>query len=151
MPNITEQDIVLHLKEKVRFHHQEAKRIESLLSAFTTAPTTASKKQAAKAEAEKEPAKPKVSKAPKSNIVKQLDVPAGYQPELTLNSKIAYALSLLSSATGEQIAEKIVELQPELEAKKVTQQLSGVLSTLKAKGQLKAVKEGRKDRFSLPA
>lgn len=145
MANITEKDIIDHLSEKVRFHQNEARRIEALLSAFTDTPS-AKVKEDIKKEAVAD-AKPVKSTKPRK--ASKLEIPRDYKKDLTINSKIAYALSLSGSGTGESIAIKIVELQPELEVKKVTQQISGVLSTLKSKGLLTAVKEGRKDRYSL--
>jgi hypothetical protein len=35
MATVTEKDIISHLKEKIRFHQQEEKKIENLLAAFT--------------------------------------------------------------------------------------------------------------------
>ncbi len=61
-------------------------------------------------------------------------MPPEYLPNLTMNGKIAYALSQITSGYGEDIAAKIVELQPELDKCKVMLQLSGVLSTLKRNG-----------------
>jgi hypothetical protein len=153
MANITEKDIIAHLKDKIKFHEQEAKRIESILSAFISdAPSVKDKRKASVEAGDTDSLKGKPSKVIANKpvkAVKPLQIPSEYQPTLTLNGKIAYALSQISSGYGEDIAAKLVELQPELDKAKVTQQLSGVLSTLKKHGQLSAVKEGRKDRFSL--
>ena len=157
MPNITEKDIIAHLKDKVKFHQQEAQRMENLLSAFTPVTHPTAKVQQASQEAmDEQPvkgkagkAKPAKAKVTASKAKKVLTVPGEYQPTLTINGKIAYALSQITSGYGEDIAAKIVELQPGLEVAKVMKQISGVLSTLKANGQLSAVKEGRKDKFSL--
>ena len=153
MVTITEKDIIAHLRNKIKFHQQEVKRIEHVLSAFSSDTATAKVKREASVEANDTDAlKAKATKA-KANkpvkTVKPLQVPIEYQPTLILNGKIAYALSQITAGTGEEIAAKLVELQPELDKAKVTQQLSGVLATLKKNGQLSAVKEGRKDRFSL--
>ncbi len=145
MATITEKDIIAHLKNKIKFHQQEAKRIEHVLSAFSSDTATAKVKREASVEADDTDAlKGKPSKA-----TMPLAIPAEYQPKLTLNGKIAFALNQITSGTGEDIAAKLVELQPQLDKAKVTQQFSGVLSTLKKQGQLNAVKDGRKDRFSL--
>ncbi len=153
MATVTETDIIAHLKEKIKFHQQEAKRIEQVLSAFSSdAPSAKVKYEAGAAASDFDAAKGKLAKAKAdqpAKALKPLQVPAEYGPKLTLNGKIAYALSQIGSGFGEDIAAKIVELQPELDKAKVTLQLSGVLSTLKKHGQLTAVKEGRKDRFSL--
>lgn len=153
MATVTEKDIIAHLKERIDFHQREAKRIEGLLSAFSSGAPSAKTKKETSVEAgdttvvKGEVKKAKMTKAAKA--VKPLQVPPEYQPTLTMSGKIAYALSQITSGYGEQIAAKIVELQPELDKAKVAQQLSGVLSTLKKNGQLTAVKEGRKDSFSL--
>ena len=153
MGTITEKDITNHLKDKIKFHQLEVKRIENILSAFDyEAPSTQIKREATAKASDINALKGKSVKA-RSNkpakTVKSLQVPVAYTPKLRLSSKVAYALSLITSGTGEDIAAKLVELQPELDKAKVTQQLSGILSTLKKQGQLNAVKEGRKDRFSL--
>jgi hypothetical protein len=162
MANITEKDIIDHLKEKIKFHENEAKRIEGLLSAFTS-DTSTQRGRRAKVEAVNEaiegeeqqaaPTRKKrnaagTKKAP-ATPAKALEVPEKYTDNLTINARIAFALNEIGSGFNEDIAAAMAQYEPKSDAQKISKQISGVLSTLKGKGQLKAVKEGRKDRFSL--
>lgn len=160
MANITEKDIINHLKEKIKYHQNEAKRIEGLLSAFSS-DTSTQRGRKAKIEAvdevlttdQEEDAAPKRKKAAsvrKSNTAaKPLDIPEKYTDDLTINSKIAFALNEIGSGFNEDIADAMAQYEPKSDAPKIRKQISGVLSTLKSKGQLKTEKVGRKDRFSL--
>jgi hypothetical protein len=161
MANVTEKDIINHLREKIRFHQNEAKRIEGLLGAFTNESSSTARGRKAKSDAEDEalistdeqPATEKKKRGPAKKLAgtppKPLEVPEKYTDDLTINSKIAFALKEIGSGFNEQIAEAMAQYEPKSDAKKISKQISGVLSTLKSKGQLKVEKVGRKDRFSL--
>lgn len=160
MANVTEKDIINHLKEKIKFHQNESKKIESLLSAFTgnSAPQKQKQlKEDALAEVLETPVKNKIAKKNKAEkktqpvkTVKLLSVPEVYKSDLSWNSKIAFAINALGDGVfNEDIASKIAELEPGLDAAKVTKQISGLLSVLKAKGSLKAERTGKKDKYSL--
>ncbi len=159
MANVTEKDIIDHLKEKIKFHEKEVKRIESLLTAFTSN-SDQQKVRKAKVEAVSEaiapmPAKSKkgkdkTDKTPKSGKqAKGLTVPDAYNDKLTLNEKIAFALKEIGSGFNEDIASAMAQYQPQSDEKKIGKQISGVLSVLKTKGMLKTTKEGRKDKYAL--
>lgn len=160
MANVTEKDIINYLKEKIKFHQSESKKIETLLNAFTGNSTPQKQKQAkqeAVAEVLEAPIENKIAKKNKtakkaqpSKTVKALAVPAEYKSDLSWNSKIAFAINALGEGVfNEDIASKIAELEPGLDATKITKQISGLLSVLKAKGSLKAERTGKKDKYSL--
>jgi len=161
MANVTEKDIINHLREKIKYHQNEAKRIEGLLGAFSSdtsnprgrkakidaaeeALTTTTEEQPAPEKKKRGPAK-----KPANAAVKPLEVPEKYTDGLTINGRIAFALKEIGSGFNEEIAEAMAQYEPKSDAKKISKQISGVLSTLKSKGQLKAEKVGRKDKFSL--
>lgn len=160
MANVTEKDIINHLKEKIKFHQNESKKIESLLSAFTGNAAPQKQKQVKEevvAEIIESPAGSKTVKKNKpvkrsapAKTTKLLQVPSEYSSGLSWNSKIAFAINALGDGVfNEDIASKIAELEPGLDAAKVTKQISGLLSVLKAKGSLKAERTGKKDKYSL--
>jgi len=159
MTTITEKDIINHLQEKIKFHKAEAKRLETALSAFdsTVIPQSAKKAKLNAVENILEPLAQPLHTPRKSRTIKTraakpakaLEVPASYTDNLTVNSKIAFALSQIGSGFNEDIAEEIARYEPKSDAKKISKQISGILSTLKTKGHLKAEKSGRKDKFSL--
>lgn len=163
---ITEKDIINHLQEKIKFHQHEARRLENVLTAFITdgsaqlgQRTNKEVSSDAASTADDQPAitehknkKNAVAKKPvvPATPVKALDVPEKYTDELTINAKIAFALNEIGAGFNEEIANAMAQYEPKSDAKTISRQISGVLSTLKAKGQLKTEKVGRKDRFSLP-
>lgn len=153
MPNITEQDIIDHLEDKIQFHYSEAKRIENILLAFKTG---------GEYEEGRPGASEKIKLKSRGNDFraigiqdtkikkrKAVEIPEAFSSGLKLNSKVIFALNIIKSGFVEDIANKIAELQPELDAIKVKTQISGVLSSLKTKGVLEAKKIGRKDRFTI--
>ena len=159
MANVTEKDIIDHLKEKIKFHEKEVKRIENLLIAFTGNPDQQKGKKV-KAEAVSEAAAPMPATSKKGKVKpektskagrpsKGLVAPEAYDDKLTLNEKIAFALKEIGSGFNEDIAKAMAQYQPQSDEKKISKQISGVLSVLKTKGQLKTTKEGRKDKYSL--
>ncbi|WP_345949376.1 hypothetical protein ABDD95_21245 [Mucilaginibacter sp. PAMB04274] len=150
MANITEQDIINHLKEKINFHQQEAKRLEGILTAFLPEPVAGNGNQtnhisqpAAKATLAKAPAEPKPSK--------ELEIPEKYADNLPITAKIAFALKEIGSGFNEDIANAMAQYEPKSDAKTISRQISNVLSNLKSKGQITVEKFGRKDKYSLPA
>jgi hypothetical protein len=157
MANVTEKDIINHLKEKIRFHQSEIKKIESLLTAFTGNPVPQKLKKADTTPQETIVAEPIIKKKTKSEKkvkvakpAKSIQIPAEYKSDLSWNSKIIYAINELGDGVfNEDIAAKITELEPGLEIPKVAKQISGLLSVLKTKGALKAERTGKKDRYSL--
>jgi hypothetical protein len=164
MANITEKDIIVYLKEKIKSIQAEAKKYEDMLNAFngasaTTKPAKQSKDNLMEAVLEqaeevsvkspKKKAEPKASKAPKTTT-KTLEVPAEYTPELGLSSKIAFAINEIGGAGfGQDIANAMAQYEPQSDADKIFKQIASVLSNLKAKGALTTVKDGRKDKYSL--
>lgn len=154
MPDITEQDIIDHLEDKIQFHYSEAKRIENILLAFKTGGEYEERRPGA---SEKIKLKSRGThdfraigiQDTKIKKRKAVEIPEAFSSGLKLNSKVIFALNIIKSGFVEDIANKIAELQPELDAIKVKTQISGVLSSLKTKGVLEAKKIGRKDRFTI--
>jgi hypothetical protein len=170
MANITDKDIIQHLKEKIKFHeneaqlHQdEAKRLESLLTAFTHDYTSARGRkgkfevvnETLETQSEQENGKPsqapKKTSKPTAKDNPPLSVPEKYTDDLPINAKIAFALREIGSGFNEDIANAMAQYEPKSDAQKISKQISGVLSTLKSKGQLSVEKVGRKDKYSLVA
>lgn len=269
MATVTEKDIISHLREKIKFHQQEVKKIESVLTAFTgnpivrddqasapsqkaqrgaaskantpaavptkrntgraknkgaaTAPVSepkaavsvpvaakknaskpvtgkgstnlnknravvsanatpsapvlpqdtsaekSSKTKAAAASAQKnkgsEKKSPVNATAPKAapkqkdaakpaasapvQAKKTLEIPSSYSDKMTINSKIAFALNEIGEGYNEDIANAMAQYEPQSDAKKLSKQISGILSTLKNKGFLTATRDGRKDKYTL--
>jgi hypothetical protein len=161
MANVTEKEIVSFLKDKIKTIQAEAKKYEDLLSAFNGSATPSkSAKQTkdnllsviedaeeapAKAPKKKADAKPaKAGKAPKA-----LEVPKEYTPDLGLSGKIAFALNEIGEGFGQDIANAMAQYEPQSDGDKLFKQIASVLSNLKSKGVLTAVKEGRRDKYSL--
>ncbi len=162
MANVTEKEIVAYLKDKIKSIQAEAKKYEDLLSAFngSATPSKAAKQtkdnllSAAIEEAEETPAKApkkkadtkpaKASKAPKA-----LEVPKEYTPDLGLSGKIAFALNEIGEGFGQDIANAMAQYEPQSDGDKLFKQIASVLSNLKSRGLLTAVKEGRRDKYSL--
>jgi len=159
MSNITEKDIVEYLKEKIKFHQDEAKRMQDLLSAFDGRASLRSGKRSNSAAIEAALESPTGQRGDDSHrsqsklkregsrASKQLEIPREYRDDLTLSAKIAYALNEIHDGFKEDIAEAMAQHEPKSDAERISKQISGVLSAMKTKGQLKAEKIGRKDRF----
>lgn len=164
MANITEKDIIVYLKEKIKSIQAEAKKYEDMLNAFNgssavSKPAKQGKDNLMEAVLEqaeevsvktsKKKTEPKVPKVSKTTT-KTLEVPAEYTSELGLSSKIAFAINEIGGAGfGQDIANAMAQYEPQSDADKIFKQIASVLSNLKAKGALTTVKEGRKDKYSL--
>ncbi|MGV8879391.1 MAG: hypothetical protein ACOH2A_10200 [Sphingobacteriaceae bacterium] len=105
----------------------------------STAPQAAQKPKAA--------AKPATSARIQSS--KSLEIPSSYSDKMTINSKIAFALNEIGEGYNEDIANAMAQYEPQSDAKKLSKQISGILSTLKNKGFLTAKRDGRKDKYAL--
>ena len=147
MPNITEQDIIEHLENKIQYHYKEARRIENILLAFQTGGDMFERTKGA---GERIKLKSKLPDSIAENKTRKIvEIPEAFSSGLKLNSKVIYALNEIKNGFVEDIAIKMAELQPDLDADKVKVQISGVLSSLKKKGILNTEKRGRKDMFSI--
>jgi len=143
MAKVTDKDVINYIHEKIRYHQQEYLRFEGLLNAFT--------KQSFELTSDKsEDIRKSFDQRNKAQTpVGKLVVPESYSQHLKIAEKIAYALNELGEAYNEDIAKLIVEKEEAGDVKKVSQLISGVLSTLRSNGWLVAVKVGRKHKFSL--
>jgi hypothetical protein len=165
MANITEQDIINHLKQKIEFYEHESKRLQGLLSAFTNSSiiefngkaklkgsdgdlAPASKARQINPRGKRKTKEEQQLKEPEL-AEKTIDVPEKYTDDLTINAKVIFALKEIGSGFNEDIANAMAQYEPKSDAKKISKQISGVLSALKTRGQVRAEKAGRKDKFSL--
>ncbi|MBS7564460.1 PqqD family protein [Mucilaginibacter sp. Bleaf8] len=164
MANVTEQDIIDHLEEKIKFHQKEAKRLENLLSAFVSDGSTPRVRKA-KLEAVDEAIDPLPVKqtkpvarkgkaaeqaAPEAQTASTLEIPAKYTDNLSPEAKIAFALNEIGgSGFVEDIANAMAQYEPKSDAKKISRQIAGTLTDLKEQGLIKAEKSGRKEQYSL--
>lgn len=161
MANVTEKEIVSFLKDKIKTIQAEAKKYEDLLSAFNGG---ASSSKAAKQtkdnllsvieEAEETPAKTPKKKADAkpakaAKTPKALEVPKEYTPDLGLSGKIAFALNEIGAGFGQDVANAMAQYEPQSDGDKLFKQIASVLSNMKSRGLLTAVKEGRRDKYSL--
>ncbi len=162
MANVTEKEIIGYLKEKIKTIQAEVKKYEDLLSAFSgSAPSKAAKQtkenllDAVLEQAEEPSAKTpkkkeaKPAKTGKASAAKVLEVPSEYSQDLSLGGKIAFALNEIGEGFGQDIATAMAQYEPQSDPEKLFKQIASVLSNLKAKGSLTAVKEGRRDKYSL--
>jgi|GEM_PF-2252773 hypothetical protein len=157
MSSITEKDIREYLKEQIKFHTDEAKRMQLMLKVFDSSsvrPGRRSNYDAIEAALETPGSERSLDnyRHEKLNGMgprggKQLEVPSEYKDNLTLSSKIAYALNEIHDGFKEDIAEAMAQHEREADPEKISKQISGVLSAMKTRGQLRAEKVGRKDRF----
>ncbi|WP_295715598.1 hypothetical protein [Mucilaginibacter sp.] len=149
MVEITEQDIVNHLKSKIKFHEMEIKKIEQVLSTLSATPGSLNNdaKKNAKGNSAGNNKQPGVAEKPHKELV----VPSKFSPDLTSVAKITYVLNEIGDGFKEDIANKIAALEPGIDPIKLGRDISGILSTLKNKGLVATIKIGRKHRYSLLA
>jgi len=87
--------------------------------------------------------------SPKPEKLIQLILPTNaYSTDLSVVQKIAFVLDQIGSGYKEDIA-KVIAKEDGTDVADVTKKISGVLSSMKSKGQLTAVKDGRRDKYSL--
>jgi len=149
MAKVTEEDIINHLQEKIRFHQQERLRIEKLLSAFTSDGVIDDDVNSNFANRDVKYKIIKPRKTKEKAGFKPLDPPLEYNSNLTIVNKIAYSLNKIGEGYNEDIANIIAANEENADVKKISQLISGVLSTLKTNGLINARKDGRKHKFSL--
>lgn len=93
----------------------------------------------------------KIEKAKPAKPGKQLPlltVTETYSEAITIKEKIAYTLYHLTNGYKEDIAKQMAEWD-KLDFDLVIKQISGVLSSLKSNGQITAIKDGRRDLYTL--
>ncbi|MFD0791990.1 hypothetical protein ACFQZX_00095 [Mucilaginibacter litoreus] len=150
MPNVTEKDIIDFLENKVVYHNREIQRIRDILSALSGSyiENTENANQSLE-NISAEMLRTENDRTVFRAVVKPLIVPDNYRSQLPMSLKISYVLDKINAGMKDDIANYIVSLQPDLQLDRLTKHLSTVLSELKSKSLLSAVKEGRKYRYSL--
>lgn len=149
MAKVTEQDVISYLKEKLASLTAELKKTQAALDAFTghdSSPvgqvTEGTEEPSAKG---KRGRKPTAKKPP----VKPLDVPAEFDANAKLDSKIAFILSNYGPLFNTEIIERLQGLEPEKDPDKLSKAVMVKLSALHKVGKIKGEKEGRKFKYQL--
>ncbi|MFA6245553.1 MAG: hypothetical protein WC615_01345 [Mucilaginibacter sp.] len=149
----SDQDIIDQLKEKLRYHQQQYKRIEDTLAAFLTEQahqdSISSDLPAYRITENAPDFRPAEPETGGGKAKKTLQVPVVYKNTMTFTKKIAFALKSLGEGFREEIAGVIVGQEPDLDATTIEKTISGVLSSLKIRGLIGARREGRRDKFFL--
>ena len=160
MANITEQDVVFFLKEKAQNLTEELKKIHEALEVLKGTPAARAQRTAREQPIVREQtplrAAYKREKPVPGNSQKRvrskrapLQAPAEFDPNGTLYTKIAFALSQTGPAFKEDIVKRLGELQPELKNNAMKAAIFQRLSFLKGNGLIDAEKVGRKRKYSL--
>lgn len=149
MAKVTEQDVIIYLKDKLASLNAELKKTQAALNAFTgSTEEVPAAKPAVSAEA---PIKAKRGRKPavKKPAVKLLDVPEQFDAGAKLDSKVAYVLGNSGPLFNTEIIEKLKELEPDKDPDKLTKAVMVKLSALHKAGKIQGEKEGRKFKYQL--
>jgi hypothetical protein len=145
MANVTEQDVISFLKQRITKLQNELKKAQAALDLFTG--SSVEEVEEPVAEAVVSEAKP--SRATKANKVKTLSAPEEYNPGLKLDGKIAYVLANNGPSFNTDIISKLQEMEPEKDPDKLVKAVMVKLSSLHKAGRIKGAKEGRKFKYQL--
>lgn len=145
MANVTEQDVVNFLQQKITKLQNELKKAQSALDLFTG--STVEEGGTPVTEAIIKQTKP--GRGPKADKVKTLSAPEEYNSGLKLDGKIAYVLANNGPSFNTDIISKLQELEPEKNADKLFKAVMVKLSSLHKAGRIKGAKEGRKFKYQL--
>lgn len=145
MAKVTEQDVILFLKNRVETLKAELDKAQAALDAFSYI----EKQTPADTAGVTAPKATRTRKAGPGKIVKALNVPETFAPGQKLEEKIAYILSQNGSLFNTEIIEKLQLLEPDKDPGKISKAVMVKLSALFKAQRLKAVKEGRKFRYEL--
>lgn len=145
MANVTEQDVVNFLQQRITKLQNELKKAQSALDLFTG--STVEEGGEPVTEAIIKQAKP--GRGPKTDKIKTLSAPEEYNPGLKLDGKIAYVLATNGPSFNTDIISKLQELEPEKNADKLFKAVMVKLSSLHKAGRIKGAKEGRKFKYQL--
>jgi len=145
MANVTEQDVISFLKQRITKLQNELKKAQSALDVFTG--SSVEEVDEPVAEAVVREAKP--SRGTRANKVKTLSAPEEYNPDLKLDGKIAYVLANNGPSFNTDIISKLQEMEPEKDPEKLVKAVMVKLSSLHKAGRIKGAKEGRKFKYQL--
>jgi hypothetical protein len=157
MANITDQDIIDHLKEKINFHQQEIKRLQAALNAFVPPANVSAGKSKPAAPAKAAKPAPQAAddvqtpEAAPPQMPATIQIPAKYTDNLSLEEKVVFALNEIKSGFSEDIAGTMAQYEPKSDAKTIGRQITGLLASLKSEGKIQSEKAGRKEKYSLTA
>ncbi|MGV3705131.1 MAG: hypothetical protein ACO1NU_07095 [Arcticibacter sp.] len=148
MANVTEQDVISFLKERITKLQNELKKAQSALDVFTGSSIDEAEERMT--EELVRPAKAgRASKASKSNSAKALVAPEEYSSNLKLDGKIAYILANNGPLFNTDIIAKLQEMEPEKDPEKLLKAVMVKLSSLHKAGRIQGAKQGRKFKYQL--
>ncbi|MBE7175311.1 MAG: hypothetical protein INR69_02850 [Mucilaginibacter polytrichastri] len=166
MAKITEQDVVSFLREKVTSLKEELRKAEEGLAYFSSQSFAVPAKRGRKPKSllddvtesvskiletgSKKRARKKGTKSKAPVNPKTVEVPQEFDPKLTRDKKIVYALSQLGSGFSEDVSELLHSLEPDEDRAKMERLVTQRLSALKIAGSVKEKrKSGRKTEYML--
>lgn len=148
MANVTEQDVISFLKQRITKLQNELKKAQSALDLFTGASVDEVNEPVT--EEIVRGAKPgRTPKTNKTSAVKTLSAPEEYASGLKLDGKIAYVLANNGPSFNTDIISKLQEMEPEKDPEKLLKAVMVKLSSLHKAGRIKGAKEGRKFKYQL--
>lgn len=148
MANVTEQDVISFLKQRITKLQNELKKAQSALDLFTGA-NVGEVEEVLTEEIVPEAKSSRAPRKSKNSSVKTLSAPEEYTPGLKLDAKIAYVLANNGPSFNTDIINKLQELDPEKDPDKLFKAVMVKLSSLHKVGRIKGAKEGRKFKYQL--
>lgn len=145
MANVTEQDVISFLEQRITKLQNELKKAQSALDLFTGSSVEEVDEPVDKTVV----GEVKSTRAPKANKVKTLSAPEEYNAGLKLDRKIAYILENNGPSFNTDIINKLQEMEPEKDPEKLLKAVMVKLSSLHKAGRIKGAKEGRKFKYQL--
>lgn len=152
MAKVTEQDVIIFLREKVAKLQLELQKTQAALDAFVgaEAPQPASSSEVVEETPAAAPQRRRGRRpAPPKETVRSLDAPAEFLADDKLENKIAYVLSDIGPSFNTEIIERMKELEPGKDADKLGRSVMVKLSSLQKAGKIKGSREGRKIKYGL--
>ncbi|WP_407430063.1 hypothetical protein [Arcticibacter sp.] len=144
MANVTEQDVISFLKQRITKLENELKKAQSALDLFTEPSSEEPDEPVAQTVKEAKP-----GRGTRTNKIKTLSVPEEYNPGLKLDGKIAYVLANNGPSFNTDIISKLQEMEPEKDPEKLVKAVMVKLSSLHKAGRIRGAKEGRKFKYQL--
>ncbi|WP_374163320.1 hypothetical protein [Arcticibacter sp. MXS-1] len=150
MAKVTEQDVIVFLKERVVKLQAELQKTQAALDAFSGTEQPAAPSPVA----EEEVVMPKAARrgrrpASRKEVQKSLEAPAEFLASDKLENKIAYVLSDRGPSFNSDIIDRLKELEPEKDAEKLGRSIMAKLGALQRAGRIKGNREGRRVRYAL--
>lgn len=148
MANVTEQDVISFLEQRITKLQNELKKAQSALDLFTGT-NVDEVEEALTGNMVPEAKASRAARKNKNGSVKTLLAPEAYASGLKLDAKIAYVLANNGPSFNTDIISKLQELDPEKDPEKLFKAVMVKLSSLHKAGRIKGAKEGRKFKYQL--